>query len=61
MPRRAQLTHMKVVRLRQDEYEIIESMAKKYDVSESELIRKAIRVGLPILARRQSPNNLLIA
>jgi hypothetical protein len=53
MTKREKLTHMKVVRLRQSEYQAIETTAEKFNFTESELIRRSIRIGLPILDRRR--------
>ena len=52
MKNREDLTRFKSLRLRQSEFRIIETMSVKLDLNESEVIRQAIRIGLPILNRR---------
>lgn len=62
MANREKLTHTKVVRLGKSEYLAIEMTAAKFNFSESEMIRRSIRVGLPILNRRRCrSDDLLLA
>jgi len=59
MLKKEKLTHVKVVRLRESEYLAIEAAAQKFDFTESELIRRSIRIGLPILRQVAVPGNEL--
>ena len=60
MKLKERLTHMKVVRLRESEYLAIEAAAEKFDFTESQVIRRALRVGLPILQQVTAPGDRLV-